>query len=205
MIVINLNDSKKGFEYVIRHTDGTIAAGKIFFTPEIKLDIISSNSIQYARRKPSADNINPIVGSSALAASFSRDMMVYYSKEKFYREEYGAQRPSGHQNPEPVITMLPRVKYRYNIDPKRYYSESVRLQELVRYVSPYYRTYHKMRLQEGHHPSEKQLALNAALPVPLYLPRGCTFVRGAWIGGYNPDMVEQFKSKSAAAVLFSAR
>ena len=205
--VVDLHDPKKGLEYVIRHTDGTIAAGRLFLDPESgEFAIISSNAVQYARKRPEIQNIDPLSGIGVLAASFGRDMMVYDNREKAYREEGGMQSPSEHEKPEPVITMLPRVKYGYNIKPDRYSSESDRLKELVRRrLSPYHRTYHGRTLPEGQNPSEKQLELNASLPVPLKLGPGETFVRDTWVNGYDLDMVKQFKSKSAAAVLFSAR
>ena len=204
--IADLDDPIKGFEYVIRHVDGTIAAGRLFAVPEAeRFRLTASNHVQYMREKPGEDPLETVLGVAVLVAAMGRDMMVYDNRERFYRVEKGMQNPPTHQNLEPVITMLPQRRYEYNLDPNRASSENHRFHELIRQVSLHPVSRHKMRLRPGYNASPKQLALAASLPVPYNVPPGYTFVRDHTVGDVDPNMLKQYTSKSAASVLFGAR
>lgn len=203
--VADLKYPNRGFEYLIRHIDGTISVGRLHIPDETqRVTISASNFDQYMQEKAGTKSMDPFMGLALLVAAFGRDMMIYNTKEKAYKIGRRAYRPSDNKSSEPIELWLPQTRYEYNTDPNRAGSEHYRLSELIREVSPHYRSPHKMKLPEDKNPSPKQLALAAKEEYPL--PQGnYTYVRGAWIGGEDEKMVQQFKSRSAGTVLFGAR
>ncbi|MDP3765218.1 MAG: hypothetical protein Q8R04_01785 [Nanoarchaeota archaeon] len=203
--VADLRYPNKGFEYLIRHTDSTISVGRLYIPDETqRVTISASNLDQYIQEKSGTKLIDPFMGLALLVAAFGRDMMIYDTKEKDYKVGRRAYRPSDNKSPEPIELWLPQTKYVYNTDPSKAGSEHYRLSELIREISPHYRSPHKMKLPQDRNPSPEQLALAAKEGYPL--PQGnYTYRKGTWVGEEDEKMVHQFKSRSAGAVLFGAR
>lgn len=203
--VADLKYPNKGFEYLIRHNDGTISVGRLHIPDETqRVTISASNFDQYMQEKSGTKSMDPFMGLALLVAAFGRDMMIYDTKEKAYKIGRGAYRPSDNKSSEPIELWLPQTRYEYNTDPSRAGSEHYRLSEFIREVSPHYRSPHKMKLPEDKSPSPKQLALAAEEKYPIP-PGNNTYVRGTWVGDEDEKMLQQYRSKSAGAVFFGAK
>ncbi len=201
--ILDLDSEFRGLEYVVRHVDNTIAVGKVFLSTELEQFMIThSNHVQYMNENPGSVN-DPILGLALLVAAMGRDMMVYDKKERDYKFKGGVQKLSTHGKPEPIEIWLPQSKYAYNIDPSQASSEYERLGQLVRGVTPHWRSRHKRKLPPGQEPSPRQLQFAGAEGYDV--PIGYTFVKGHRIGDLDDNNPQQYKSKSAAAVLFGAR
>ena len=203
--VVDLRDPAKGFEYLVRHSDGTISVGRLHIPDETqRVTLLASNFDQYMQEKSGTKSMDSFMGLALLVAAFGRDMMIYNTKEEDYKIGRGTYRPSDNKKPEPIELWLPQTRYVYNTDPSRAVSEYHRLSELIREVSSHYRSPHKMELPPDKRPSPAQLALAVIEKYPLP-PGNYTYVKGAWIGGEDEKMVQQFKSRSAGNVFFGAR
>ena len=213
--VIDRGSPKQGFEYFVRHVDGTIAFGKIFFPlgnesfqrvgDEIRyIGMLHSNLVQFIHENVGRDlPLSPFLGLHNLVAAFGRDMMVKKALERDYREQRGPYKPHLQHNGQPTVILLPSFQVTYNTDPRKAHLEYQRLEKLVRELTGYWVTPHTRRLLPDHHPSPKQLILAGAQDWSV--PEGSTFVRGHWVGEPDETMVQQYRSRSAAAVLFSSK
>ncbi len=202
--IVDHFDPLKGLEYVVRHVDGTIAVGKVFLREEDWRFIIThSNQARYMIENPGSTG-DPILGLALLVSAMGRDMMVYNRRERAYRVERGMQKPSEGRSPEPVEILLPLTMYNYNIDPSKASTEHLRLGGIVREVGPHYRSPHKVLLPDGQEPSQEALARAVKERYPLP-PGNYTYRKGHGVVGGDENMVQQFRSRSAMAYLFSAR
>ncbi|MBI4010215.1 MAG: hypothetical protein HY361_03435 [Candidatus Aenigmarchaeota archaeon] len=213
--VIDRSSPKQGFEYSVRHVDGTIAFGKISFPfgtesfqrvgDEIRyIGMLHSNLVQFIHENVGEYlPLSPFLGLHNLVAAFGRDMMVKKALERDYREQRGPYKLHLQHDGQPTVILLPSFQVTYNTDPAKANLEYQRLEKLVRELTGYWVTPHTRRLLPSHHPSPKQLTLAAAQSWPV--PEGSTFVRGHYVGEPNDTMVQQYKSRSAAAVLFSSK
>ncbi|MBI2549903.1 hypothetical protein HYV83_01855 [Candidatus Woesearchaeota archaeon] len=201
--IIDLDSPQSGFHYLIRHTDNTVVAGKIFLPNDTgRFRFMQSNLVQHMNESTGPVLLDPFLGVCLLVAAIGRDMMVYKDIERTYRIERSGQ-PNAHTSQGSPIKWLPIEHFIYNTESHKAQEESERAHELSRIVTPYYVPRHKRRLLPDQQPSPKQLALAAS--VTFKVPEGYTFVRGHPVGGVGENMVQHYKSRSAASVLFGSR
>ena len=181
--------------YKIKHTDGSIALGRIIFIDD-KYEIIQSDGVG----QPAKWNSNPqnTVSIFALVSAIARDMFVLDTKERYYDESRPLKSGFGKKKKKKEeYVWLPRTRINYIGE------REVPLDERIDRIAPYDIAPHPVtgHKRKAKNPNPKQLEL--AMKAGMEIPAGYTYVRPYEHPGGKGER-RLYKSRSALMTLFAA-
>ncbi|MBI3037283.1 hypothetical protein HYY73_06075 [Candidatus Woesearchaeota archaeon] len=209
MTVLDLGNSSNGVLYKIRHTDGSIAVGRMYFNDAEQAFCFFQSNMPQALGETTDFSLVPFYGCGAVAAALARDMFVYETKARDSKRAYelSTHQPDG-TTPSEHEVWLPLTRFTYNIDPQQSSKAGRSLRSLVRReLAPQHIEPHPLRLKPGYSPDPEKVAKADALDVRL--EPGETFRKDHWRNlqnGEAPNLPDKtYKSRSAFALIFGAR
>lgn len=189
-----VDEAPEGLLYKIKHTDGSIALGRILFIDD-KYAIVQSDGVG----QPAKWNSNPqnTISIFALVSAIARDMFVLETKERFYDESRPMKPSFGKKKKKKEEYMwLPRTRINYVGEKEIPIDE--RIDRIAPYgIAPHPVTGHKRKAKN---PNPKQLELAKGV---LEIPAGYTYVRPYEHPGGKGEK-RLYKSRSAMVTLFGA-